>query len=74
MGHDVVEAGGGGLRQRREVALPHLVGPRLAAPDVVPPVALEVDRLLADEVHRADDVVPVARLEEGGDAVLAAAT
>jgi hypothetical protein len=69
VGHDVVEPGARGLGERLEVALPHALGRLAAAPDV--PLAVHVDGVAADEVHRADDVVPVARLEQVGDPVLA---
>ena len=50
-----------------EVAAPDLVGVALALPDVPAGV---IDRGVADEVDRADDVVEVARLEQRGGAVL----
>ena len=67
MGEDVEEAGAGALGERLEVAAPDLVGVAGPLPDVP---ALVVDRLLADEVNRADDVVELARREQLGGAVL----
>ena len=69
VGHDVVEPGARRLAERVEVALPDLLG-RLAAAPHAPVV--HVDRLVAQEVHRADDEVPLARVEEVGDPVLGA--
>ncbi len=69
VGEDVEEAGAGALGQRLEVAAPDLVGVALALPDVPAGV---IDRGVADEVDRADDVVEVARLEQRRGAVLGA--
>ena len=69
MGEDVEEARAGALGERLEVAAPDLVGVAAALPDVP---ALVVDRVVADEVDRADDVVEVARLEQVRGAVLGA--
>ena len=69
MGEDVEEPAAGALGQRLEVAAPDPVGVAAALPDVA---ALVVDRGLADEVDRADDVVEVARLQQRRRAVLGA--
>ena len=62
------------LAERLEVAGPDLLGVG-AAPDVpgLPVgIAVEVDRLVAQEVDGADHVVPVAPVEQVGEPVLAA--
>ena len=69
VGEDVEQARAGGLGERLEVAAPDLVGVAAPLPDVEP---LVVDRVVADEVDRADDVVEVARLEQVRGAVLGA--
>ena len=69
VGHDVEHPGAGRLADRLEVALPHLLR-RLAAPPHAE--VLHVDRLVGDEVDGADDVVPLAGVEEVGEPVLAA--
>ena len=68
MGEDVEHARARRLAERLEVAPPDVVRVAGAVPDVV---AVVVDRVVAQEVDRADDVVPVARLEQVGHAVLA---
>ena len=70
VGDDVEDAGQRGLRERLEVALPHALGRRLPAPDVG--LVVEVDGVVADEVHRADHVVPLVRVEQVRHPVLAA--
>ena len=69
MGEDVEQARAGGGGERLEVARPDPVGVAGLVPDVE---ALVVDRVVADEVDRADDVVEVARLEQVRGAVLGA--
>ena len=69
MGEDVEQARAGALGERLEVAAPDPVGVAAPVPDVPP---LVVDRVVADEVDRADDVVEVALLEQVGGAVLGA--
>ena len=71
MGDDVVDAGQRGLGDRLEVALPDALGGRLVAPDVG--LVVEVDGELAEEVHRAQDVVPLVALEQVRHPVLGAA-
>ena len=70
MGEDVEEAGAGALGERLEVAAPDLVGVAARPPRRRSPRGRRAS--LADEVDRADDVVEVARLEQGGGAVLGA--
>ncbi len=53
----------------QEVATPDLLG---AAPGAPHAVVVHVERVVAQEVDRADDVVEVASLQEVGDAVLGA--
>src|SRR5262249_27016090 len=67
MGEDVEEARARALGESGEVAPPDLVGVAARLPDV--PAGM-VDRVLADEMDRADDVVEVARLEQVGGAIL----
>jgi hypothetical protein len=69
VGEDVEQAAARGLAEPLEVRAPHLVGRRRGVPDVV---AVVVDGVLAEEVDRADHVVPGAVLEQRGHAVLAA--
>ena len=69
VGHDVEQPGAGRLADRLEVAPPHLLGRLAAAPHAE---VLHVDRLVGDEVHGADDVVPLAGVEEVREPVLAA--
>ncbi len=70
MREDVEQARPRRLPERLEVASPQGVGAlRAMVPDLV---AVVVDGMLADEVHRADDVVPVARLQQRRCAVLTA--
>src|SRR3954452_22309936 len=69
VGEDVEHARRGGLAEGLEVAAPHVVGAvRVRLPDVV---AVVVDRLVAEEVHGADDVVEVGALQEVREPVLA---
>src|SRR5829696_4329395 len=70
MGHDVEHAGARGLGERGEVALPDAVRPIAPAPHVLPAGSLEVDGGVVHEVHRADDVVPVATVEQARHPVL----
>ena len=69
MRQDVEHPAAGGLPERLEVALPHLVGVA-AAPDV--PVAAHVESRVAQEVDRPDHVVPLALGQQLGHAVLRA--
>ncbi len=70
MGEDVEQPAARGLAECDEVAPPQLVGALRA---VVPHlVARVVDGVVAEEVHGADDVVPVVRVQQRGRAVLAA--
>ena len=61
VGEDVEHAAGGQLAQPREVGPPHVVGGAGGVPDVE---ARVVQRALGEEVDRADDVVPVALLQQ----------
>ena len=69
MGEDVEHPARRGLPQPLEVRLPHLLGRARRRPDVV---LVVVERAVADEVDRADDVVEVAAGQQLGHAVLAA--
>ena len=71
MGQDVVHPRAGGLAEQAEVAPPDRIGVGGAVPDVVAGI---VQRALAQQVDRADHVVPVALLEQRRHAVLAAGT
>ena len=59
------------VADRLEVARPHILGAARAA-GVPHAVVVHVDGAVAHEVHRADHVVEVARLEQVGHAILAA--
>ncbi len=69
MGEDVEQAAAGSLGERLEVAFPDLLGAVTAIPDAV---VVHVDRVIAQEVDGADDVVEVAALEQVGRAILGA--
>ena len=69
MGEDVEQPGARRLAEPLEVAPPDLLGRLAGRPHVV---VVVVDGVRAEEVHRADDVVPFARLEQVGRPVLAA--
>jgi len=68
MGEHVEEPTRRGLREPREVRPPDLVGGVRAGPHVV---LVVVQAALAEEVDRAEHVVPRMRLQERGHAVLA---
>ena len=67
MREHVEKAAPRGLADRLEVAPPYLIS---AAPGIPDAVVIHVHRPLAHEVHRADHVVEVARLQEIGDPLL----
>jgi hypothetical protein len=69
VGHDVEQPAACRLGHGLEVAAPHPLGRLAAAPHV--PLVAEVDGVVAQEVHRADDEVQLARLEQRAHPVLA---
>ena len=69
MGEDVEQPAAGRLAERLEVAPPDLLRAVTLVPDAV---VVHVDRVVAQEVDRADHVVEVALLEQVGHAVLGA--
>ena len=69
MGQDVVHPARGELAEPLEVRAPDVVGRAAGVPDVE---AVVVQRAVGEEVDRADDVVPVAPLEQRAHALLAA--
>ena len=69
MGEDVEETAARRLGECLEVAPPDLLGTTTGLPD---PPLLYVDRLVAQEVHRADHVVEVVRLQQIRHAILRA--
>ena len=68
VGQDVEHPARRGLPQPLEVRAPHLLRRARRRPDVV---AVVVERAVADEVDRADDVVEVAATQQLGHALLA---
>ncbi len=70
MGEHVEQAAAGGVGERLEVTAPDRLGTAAAAPDAV---FVHVERLVAEEVNRAEHVVEVVRLEQAGGAILASA-
>ena len=66
---DVEQPAASGLGDRLEVPAPDFLGATSRVPDAV---VVHVDGALAQEVHRADDVVEVAGVEQVGRAILGA--
>ena len=69
MREDVEQPAARGLAERLEVAPPDLLG---AVGPIPHAVVLHVDRLVTEEMDRADHIVEVARLQQAGHAVLTA--